>query len=354
MKRLFNFLFIPMESFVVQDKNPFLVSFLTLVFGLLGYHRLYMKQTIRWVLACGLTFATIFAWSNWGDGRFFLIWLAYLILQAVVYLIMGFAKPSKVLDLDLETSPVQRPASPPPVIEREEASDPADITVQAYPLDKSLDNKKTQASSEFQVKTPPAPLQVNARNFSGDGEIVVAPELERTGKARRDNSVKRATEGSGKDGSQPLHFQRTSWDSESLDPKALDRDARHMQAIEAITQPDNPLWQHDQVKESILTHFTQVLDSMEPSLKALSQEDLSSYSHLRDYYTKGLVTQPMKDLLQAVLTLSEGLVLAPYMAAPGSIQIDAQLDQVKNHLPQEAFQAVDQYVSDQIQEESTR
>lgn len=104
MRAIYNLFFIPEEEFDSQGKSRFFTGLLSLLFGVLGFHRLYMKHDLRFFLILIISIALGFWCYQDNNWLYFLIWVAWFVLQGILYWIRAIIAPKNSETYDEEYS----------------------------------------------------------------------------------------------------------------------------------------------------------------------------------------------------------------------------------------------------------
>lgn len=93
MGAIYNFFFISEEEFDSQGKSRFFAGLLSLLFGVLGFHRLYMKHDLRFFLIFITSIGLGFWCYQSNEWLYFLIWVGWFAFQGLIYWIRALIAP---------------------------------------------------------------------------------------------------------------------------------------------------------------------------------------------------------------------------------------------------------------------
>ncbi|MBG9979884.1 TM2 domain-containing protein [Facklamia sp. DSM 111018] len=278
MQRITNLFFIPADEFYEQEKSPIFAGFLCLIAGIFGYHRLYVKHDLRFLLILLLT--GIFFYLGFTKTWIYLIgWCLWFAMQSLVYFIMNFTKPKRkevqhrTIDFSGSNQNIKLEDLQP--IENNNTSD-----------DTFLHN--TVGIKDLK------PLHLEESDDPQPFESEITEEAE--------------TQHQNMDENQTIEKGNlTLTDQEVRDLKLY---PTHISAINAINVPNIDLWKNTTTRSDMFTHYKEMINIIGSDLA--SDEELlsnSQYAYLVEFFQKQEINGPMKLALQSIANLCENLIL---------------------------------------------
>lgn len=372
MKSIFNTIFISAEDFRQQEKSPFFAGLLCLFTGILGYHRLYMKHDLRFVLILIITggMGYLGITQSW---YFLLGWAIWFVLQALVYFTMGFIgvhlpRLEETNEVEFgRTAPLTETDSPdlplragrPRQFKKPTANRKLDLTddlaIREAPQADNWTTIENQAAfsdttdSNTQPLTkmagPTLPRQAVSQKTSNQPQPILK-------KQKQPSPVFEAFEERMEEKLDRLSPQQEVDSRHSLDLtedliKELDLYPTHLAALEAVRVPQGEIWNEPATKRALLLHFKTFINLIGEGLAADPQLlTHSDYAYLVSFFQHKKVNGPMKLLLQSLVNLAENILFNQFVDE-SHLTSDYDLQIISSLLPDSLLNQIKAYYNQQ-------